>query len=195
MAKIYTRTGDQGTTGLADGTRLDKDHLRIEAYGTIDELNSCIGICCDHLASGQSLLHPWLEAIQNDLFNLGSDLATPVESRWEKIILVDDNDVRQLELMIDALQNQLPVLRHFILPGGSSIVSYFHLARTICRRAERRMVSLQKHVEINQKAIKYINRLSDLLFVMARWTQHDQHSPEIKWDSQKGVRFLPLSNK
>lgn len=204
MVKIYTRTGDKGTTGLADGSRLEKDHVRIESYGTVDELNSVIGICRCHLvdlSSPESMSSPrkrgstldsWLLAIQNDLFNLGSDLATPIASRWEKIILVDENDVKQLEKMIDFLQKELPPIAYFVLPGGTNLNSYFHLARTVCRRAERCVVSLQKEAEINLFAVVYLNRLSDLLFVMARYAQHFLHGQEIKWDSQMGVRFLGL---
>lgn len=199
MARIYTRTGDKGTTGLADGSRIEKDHLRIETYGTVDELNSVIGICQSHLSEISSLevtknlnLSLWLSAIQNDLFNLGSDLATPVEKRWEKIILVDENDVKQLEKMIDLIQKKLPALNHFVLPGGTVLNSYFHLARTVCRRAERCIVSLQKVEKINPNAVIYVNRLSDLLFVMARYAQHSLQKQEVKWDSQMGVRFLNL---
>lgn len=202
MAKIYTRTGDKGTTGLADGSRIEKDHFRIESYGTIDELNSIIGICRCHLTEinqkmnlAGSKLDAWLFAIQNDLFNLGADLATPIESRWKKMIVIDETDVKQLEHMIDLIQKELPVLHHFVLPGGTLLNSYLHLARTVCRRAERLIVSLMKSTEINQNALIYVNRLSDLFFMMARYAQHCLEKPEIKWDSQMGVRFLSFEEK
>lgn len=196
IVKVYTKTGDKGTTGLADGSRIPKDDLRIDSYGTIDELNSIIGVCRQNLdkipVKEKKLLDTWLFAIQNDLFNLGSDLATPISSRWEKMILINENDVTQLEKIIDDCQNNLEPLREFVLPGGTALNSYLHLARTVCRRAERRVVTLSKETEINSQIIPFINRLSDLLFVLSRWVQKLLNKKEVTWDKNMGVRSLSL---
>lgn len=194
IVKVYTKTGDKGTTGLADGSRIPKDDLRIDSYGTIDELNSIIGICRQNInkipAHEQKLLDTWLFAIQNDLFNLGSDLATPLQSRWEKMITINESDVKQLEKIIDYCQNLLQPLREFVLPGGTILNSYLHLARTVCRRSERLIVTLSKETEINPQIIPFINRLSDLLFVLSRWVQKLVNKNEVTWDKNMGVRSL-----
>jgi cob(I)alamin adenosyltransferase len=194
IVKVYTKTGDKGTTGLADGSRISKDDLRIEAYGTVDELNSIIGICRQNIlnipSKEQKLLDSWLFAIQNDLFNLGADLATPLSSRWEKMIVINEFDIKQLEKIIDLCQNLLEPLHEFVLPGGTLLNSYLHLARTICRRSERLIVSLSKEKEINPQIIPYINRLSDLLFVLSRWVQKLVNIKEVTWDKNMGVRAL-----
>lgn len=194
IVKVYTKTGDKGTTGLADGSRISKDDLRIDSYGTIDELNSIIGICRQNInqipTHEKELLDTWLFAIQNDLFNLGSDLATPIPSRWEKMIIISENDVKQLEKIIDYCQNLLQPLREFVLPGGTVLNSYLHLARTVCRRAERLIVTLSKENEINPQIIPFINRLSDLLFVFSRWVQKLVNKDEVTWDKNMGVRSL-----
>lgn len=194
IVKVYTKTGDKGTTGLADGTRISKDDLRIETYGTVDELISVIGICRQNIFNipkkEQDMFDTWLFAIQNDLFNLGSDLATPITSRWEKMIIIDENDTKQLEKIIDYCQESLEPLHEFVLPGGTLLNSYLHLARTICRRSERLIVSLAKEKELNPNIIPYINRLSDLLFVLSRWVQKLVNLKEVTWDKNMGVRAL-----
>ncbi|APJ02435.1 cob(I)yrinic acid a,c-diamide adenosyltransferase [Silvanigrella aquatica] len=194
LVKVYTKTGDKGTTGLADGSRVSKDDLRLESYGTIDELNSIIGICRQNIntipAKEQKLLDSWLIAIQNDLFNLGSDLATPLSARWDNMITISEIDVKQLEKIIDYCQNQLPPLHEFVLPGGTLLNSYLHLARTVCRRAERLTVTLSKEKEINLNIIPFINRLSDLLFILSRWVQIIINKNEVTWNKNRGVREL-----
>lgn len=197
ITKVYTRTGDKGTTGLADGTRVPKNALRLESYGTLDELNAVVGVCRQHLsllpAETCSKMDVWLEAVQNDLFNLGADLATPIGARWKQMVVVDAQDVTQLERVIDFCQEQLPPLREFVLPGGTLLNSYLHLARTVCRRAERLTVSLQLAEDINPFALPYINRLSDLLFVLSRWVQAQALAPEVTWDKNKGIRAIEVA--
>lgn len=196
ITKVYTKTGDKGTTGLADGSRVSKDNIRIDSYGNIDELNSILGVCRQTLnnfpTQDATMLDNWILAIQNDLFNIGSDLATPIESRWENMILTGAEEVSCLEKMIDHCQNDLPPLREFVLPGGTLLNSYFHMARTVCRRAERVSVSLAAQENINPHIIPYINRLSDLLFVLSRWVQHKFQKPEVTWNKCGGVKFLKL---
>lgn len=197
ITKVYTKTGDKGTTGLADGSRVSKDNIRIESYGNIDELNTIIGICRQSLnglpENDNKLLDEWLFAIQNDLFNIGSDLATPLLSRWKNMILVGAEEIAMLEKMIDFCQENLTPLREFVLPGGTLLNAYFHLARTVCRRAERMIVTLSNTEEINEFVMPYVNRLSDLLFVLSRWVQHKFESKEITWDKNSGVRTLIFS--
>lgn len=192
--KIYTKTGDNGSTGLADGSRIPKDDLRIESYGTIDELNSILGICRQNTiempSSEQKLISNWILAIQNDLFNIGSDLATPILSRWEKMIIINENDVKQLEKLIDYCENLLHPLCEFVLPGGTQLNSNLHFARTVCRRAERLIVNLSKKQEINRQIIPFINRLSDFLFVLSRLVQKILNIEEITWNKNFGIRSL-----
>lgn len=198
IIKVYTKTGDNGTTGLTDGSRTSKDDLRINSFGTIDELNSVIGICRQNIQQvskkEQKIINNWLLAIQNDLFNIGSDLATPIPARWQNMVLITSNDVRQLEKMIDYCQNLLKPLQEFVLPGGTLLNSYLHLARTVCRRAERIIVKLSKEKEINLFIIHYINRLSDFLFVLSRWAQSLLKIDEVKWDKSMGVRSIFLDH-
>lgn len=193
--KLYTRTGDLGTTGLADGSRVDKHDIRIESYGCVDELNSVIAVCRHHCQDFTTLpVEAWLVSIQNDLFNIGSDLATPIQARWAHMVLIDATDVKALEQVIDRCQNELPALREFVLPGGSLANAYLHLARTVCRRAERVMVKLAasfpktEEPALNPFLLPYINRLSDFLFVLARWTQQASQCPEVKWNKSNGIR-------
>jgi len=196
ILKVYTKTGDKGTTGLADGTRIQKDDLRIECYGTIDELNSILGICRQNLdeipKKEKNVLDSWIFAIQNDLFNIGSDLATPLASRWENMIILSDKDTVQLEKMIDYCQNMLEPLHEFVVPGGTKLNSYFHLARTICRRAERLIVSLSFEKEINPNILPFINRLSDLFFVLSRWAQKLAKLKEVTWSKNSGVKSIEI---
>jgi cob(I)alamin adenosyltransferase len=177
--KIYTRTGDAGDTSLFDGTRVRKHDPRVDAYGEVDETNAWLGLA---RASG---LDPALDAeivqLQRDLFALGAQLADPADKlapRVTKAVLSDD-DVVRLERLIDALEEELPPLRRFILAGGTRAGAALHVARTVCRRAERRMVALDPAVDL--VLIRYINRLSDLLFVLARVTNHRGGVPETEW--------------
>ncbi|ARU57622.1 ATP--cobalamin adenosyltransferase [Oleiphilus messinensis] len=174
LTKIYTKTGDTGTTGLADGSRVDKDSLRIDAIGTIDEVSSCIGVVVE-LLSGVSSHTPILQEIQQRLFDLGGELAYP-----ERKVMCEEM-VEDLENALDHLNNQLKPLENFILPGGNLCSAHTHMARSICRRAERTLVSLQKQEPLNPAMLKYINRLSDYLFVLARTVCLEHGDREILW--------------
>ena len=188
--KIYTKTGDEGTTGLFGGTRVQKNNLRIESYGTVDELNAYIGMIKDQEISTeikQSLLK-----IQHDLFTLGAMLATPPEKETLKngtdrlnIPKIDENSILFLENEIDQMEATLPQMTHFILPGGHTTVSFCHIARCVCRRAERLTVALNEQESINQTILMYLNRLSDYLFVLARKLSHDLNADEVKWIPRK----------
>lgn len=188
--KIYTKTGDKGKTSLFGGTRVPKYHLRIEAYGTVDELNSYIGLIRDQkidLHTKEILLK-----IQNELFTLGSMLATPPEKEILKsgkerlnINKVSDESVTLLENEIDQMNESLPPMTHFILPGGHTTVSFCHIARCICRRAERIATQLSDESSINPQILVYLNRLSDYLFVLARKLTIDNQAQEIPWIPEK----------
>jgi cob(I)alamin adenosyltransferase len=179
--KIYTKTGDKGKTSLIGGTKVFKSDLRIEAYGTIDELNSFIGLCLDHLKSHN--INNVLAEIQDRLFTIGSALACDPEKETKiKIPDLHESDVELLEKEIDKMNEVLPAMRSFILPGGHVAVSSLHIARTVCRRAERCCVRMQKkEVEVEPFIIKYLNRLSDYLFVLARFAAHQLNVEEIPW--------------
>lgn len=186
LNKIYTRTGDDGTTGLVCGPRRPKYDLRIEAYGSVDEANSVIGMARLH-TSDYPMLHEALLRIQNDLFDLGADLATPDTGEklaWEPLRIVEAQ-VERIENEIDFLNEHLSPLNSFILPGGSHASAYLHLARTVSRRAEREMVALasMENEVVSASALKYINRLSDLLFVAARYAnlQGSQNTGDVLW--------------
>ncbi len=174
LTKIYTRTGDDGSTGLGTGERVRKDCARVEAYGTVDELNSCIGMV---LASPDlpQLISDSLQAIQHRLFDLGGELAVP----GRNVILAADTT--DLEVLLDTLNADLPALKDFVLPGGTLAAANCHLARAVCRRAERRLLSLQQTETINPEALRYLNRLSDLLFVMSRVLCRTSGGTEIIW--------------
>ena len=161
LSKIYTRTGDDGSTGLGDGTRVPKENLRVEAYGTVDETNSAIGVILGNPGLPQEIRRALTE-IQHDLFDLGGELCIPGH------IMIKPAHVDRLESVLDGLNEELPPLKEFILPGGGSAAAACHLARAICRRAERRCWSLARAQNVSADALKYLNRLSDLLFVMAR---------------------------
>ena len=186
--RVYTRIGDQGTTRLVGGQEAPKDDVRIEAYGTVDELNSLVGVVRAELGRAElsdadrSQLDGWLEAIQHDLFELGTDLATPAEDRWQAMRLIEPADVARLEGEIDAMNDALPILKEFILPGGSPLAAQLHLARTVCRRAERRGFTLAGGAETNPLALQYLNRLSDWLFVAARHACRVEGRPEVLWN-------------
>lgn len=173
LSKIYTRTGDKGTTGLGDGSRVDKDHLRVEAYGTVDELNSAVGLV---LAAGlPDEVRQCLDRLQHELFDLGGELCMPGYT------LLPDAYVEGLERDLDGFNENLPPLKDFILPGGSEAAARCHLARTIARRAERRVISLSGAEDVNEVAIRYLNRLSDLLFVIARVLARHEGGKEVIW--------------
>ncbi len=177
--KLYTRTGDAGETSLFDGTRVRKDHARVEAYGEVDELNAWLGLARSGLATGD--LDEELARIQRDLFALGAELADPKDKIAKRVTkaTVTDTDVDRLEQSIDRFELEVAPLRQFILAGGTPAGAALHVARAVCRRAERRVISLQPPVE--SVLLKYINRLSDLLFVMARVVNKRAGTAEIPW--------------
>ena len=177
--KIYTRTGDAGQTGLFAGGRVSKAHGRIEAIGAIDELNAAIGVA--RAASPSREAEKWLEAAQTQLFHLGSDLATPLDAKTDWIVRVDAAQARWLEETMDEMTAQLPPLRNFILPGGCMAAAQLHLARAICRRAERAMAALHEQEALNPDAMAYVNRLSDWLFTLARYENMRAGMDETKW--------------
>jgi cob(I)alamin adenosyltransferase len=177
--KIYTKTGDSGDTSLFGGQRVPKDALRIEAYGTVDELNSMLGIVRSDGAPEE--LDGILEAIQHDLFDLGADLATPRPASKVSVKRITAKDVQALERFIDGVDPKLKPLRSFILPGGSSIAARLHFARTVCRRAERVCVRLSRNEDIGEDVTVYLNRLSDLLFVLARYANVLAGVSETRW--------------
>src|SRR5210317_1089807 len=173
LSKIYTRTGDKGTTGLGDGSRVDKDSLRVEAYGTVDELNSALGlVLCADLPDE---VRACLTRAQHELFDLGGELCMPGTT------LIPDNYVEGLEQALDGFNDDLPPLKDFILPGGSEAAARCHMARTIARRAERRVISLAHNETVNEATIRYLNRLSDLLFVIARVLARREGGTEVIW--------------
>lgn len=189
ITKVYTRTGDKGQTGLVGGDRVPKNHPRIQAYGTVDELNAIIGLTRTfNTRSGMAeevvgRIDRMLHRIQNDLFNLGADLATPAEHRWPGMVRTTDADVARLEGWIDELNEDLGPLREFILPGGGPVGAFFHQARTVCRRAEREVITLMDgDPAVDDGAMRYLNRLSDYLFVGGRWAARALGEPEILWD-------------
>lgn len=176
LSKVYTRTGDAGDTGLADGRRLAKDHPRVEAMGSVDELNSQLGVLLACLAEqGHQALCDVLAPIQHRLFDLGGELAVPGQ------MIIDEADVAALESLIDQYNADLEPLKNFILPGGSQNIALAHLARSVCRRAERRYLTLAAHEQVNQQARIYLNRLSDLLFVLARTIARLDGTSEVLW--------------
>jgi cob(I)alamin adenosyltransferase len=180
LSKIYTRTGDDGTTGLGDGTRVGKDSARVNAYGTVDELNSSIGIvlACDI----DERVREVLTQVQHDLFDLGGELCIP------GMAMVHAADIERLEQTLDAFNEDLPPLKEFILPGGGMAAAHCHLARTICRRAERAIVTLARHDAVRPEAVRYLNRLSDLLFVLARVLARASGHGEVLWQHERRKR-------
>ncbi|HST43654.1 MAG TPA: cob(I)yrinic acid a,c-diamide adenosyltransferase [Luteimonas sp.] len=180
LSKIYTRTGDDGSTGLGDGTRVDKDSLRVTAYGTVDEANSAIGLL---LASGiEPAMHELLTAVQHQLFDLGGELCIPGHAA------IHDDDITRLETHLDRFNAPLPPLRDFILPGGGEAAARCHVARTVVRRAEREVVSLSRVEAVRPQAVHYLNRLSDLLFVLARVLARDGGHGEVLWHHERRTR-------
>jgi cob(I)alamin adenosyltransferase len=188
ITRVYTRTGDGGTTRLVGGQEVGKDDLRIEGYGTVDELNAILGIARTFAkrsaadAAVRALVDDQLDEIQNDLFNVGSDLATRPADRWEGMFRVGPDDATKLERWIDAMNEELPPLKEFILPGGGEVGAFLHQARTVCRRAERRVVTLiREEPEAGTEVLKYLNRLSDYLFVLGRWAAKKLGEEEHSW--------------
>ena len=192
ITRVYTRTGDNGETALVGGKRLPKDSPRIEAYGTIDELNSIVGLARvfneERLAKGKAhrFLDGILRKIQDELFDLGSELATPPDFSYEGRYRVGEGEVKRLEGIIDECQKELGPLHSFVLPGGGKVGGYLHQCRTVCRRAEREILRLSRVEEIGEWPLMYINRLSDLFFVLARWVGKRAGEKEYLW--QRGLR-------
>ncbi len=188
ITKVYTRTGDAGKTRLAGGQQVWKDSLRVDAYGTIDELNASIGVARvmnadavdEHRAAAQ--LETELRWVQNKLFDVGSILATAPGQTFNNMPQVSAKDVTRVEKMIDRCQKDLEPLKEFILPGGGKVSGFLHQARTVCRRAERLCVALSKTEPVDSTIIKFVNRLSDALFVLARWVAKTQGEPEFLWE-------------
>ena len=196
ITKVYTKFGDKGHTSLADGTKVRKDNLRIEAYGTVDELNATLGLCMETLRDRLTLqatnkefdfLLEFLLCIQQDLFNIGADLATPLEKRFSGMVFVSEFEISALEKAMDSMNELLPPLKDFVLPSGSMCCAVFHLARTVCRRAERRVVALSELEEINPEVIRFLNRLSDFFFVSSRYVQDVLKVPEVIWKKSGGL--------
>jgi cob(I)alamin adenosyltransferase len=193
LNRIYTKRGDTGETGLAGGQRLAKDSLRIEAYGTVDELNSFVGLanvsCQEQIGRDPriGLLADIMRRVQHELFNLGSILATKPEDVHPNQARITAAEVHQLEREIDAMNEDLPALRSFVLPGGTRLNAELHVARTICRRAERLLVALSREEQVPPEAIQYLNRLSDAMFVWSRWMNYVLHIPEVLWDPNQAA--------
>src|SRR2546421_12368412 len=188
ITRVYTRTGDKGTTALVGGKRVPKDSPRIVAYGTVDELNSIVGLArvfnAERLAEDDK--HRWLDGvlrrIQNELFDLGSELATPDDAAYEGMHRVGEAEVKALEALMDECQKDLAPLKSFVLPGGGRVGGFLHQARTVCRRAERRVLALSRVEPISPWTIAYVNRLSDLLFVLSRWVARKGGETEYLWE-------------
>lgn len=192
ITRVYTRTGDQGETALVGGKRVPKDSLRVEAYGTIDELNSVVGIARtfneEKIVADEAhrFLDLVLRQIQDELFDLGSELATPPESFRKGMYRVGEQEVKKIEQLIDECQKELGTLPSFVLPGGGKIGAYLHQCRTVCRRAERTILRLSRTEELGEWPLKYLNRLGDLFFVLSRWINKQTSEPEYLW--QRGLR-------
>jgi len=191
ITRVYTRAGDKGDTALVGGRRVPKDSPRIEAYGTIDELNSVIGLARAFNAESkrrgkrQRWLDLVLRRLQNELFDLGSELATPAESRYEGMFRVGASEVTALERLMDECQKELTPLKSFVLPGGGRVGGFLHQARTVCRRAERSVLALSRVEDIGEWPLMYVNRLGDLLFVLSRWVGKHLGETEYLW--QRGL--------
>ena len=190
ISKVYTRSGDAGKTRLAGGQEVWKDSLRVEAYGTVDELNSVIGIAralndeYPKTVATRENLEEYLRWIQNKLFDVGGILATTPGETFKNMPVVTADHVVRLERLIDACQEDLEPLKEFILPGGGKVSGFLHQARTVCRRAERLCVSLSREEEVSPELVRFLNRLSDALFVLARWVAKTQGEPEHLWERE-----------
>jgi cob(I)alamin adenosyltransferase len=199
ITRVYTRAGDKGETGLVGGKRIPKDSPRIEAYGTIDELNPVVGLARvfneEKLVEGEAhrFLDSALRQIQDELFDLGSELATPPDFFQEGMYRVGDQEVKKLEQLMDECQKDLEPLKSFILPGGGKIGAYLHQCRTVCRRAERDILRLSRIEDLSEWPLKYINRLSDLFFVLSRWISKQTGEAEYLW--QRGLAEKPKQKR
>jgi cob(I)alamin adenosyltransferase len=198
ITRVYTRTGDKGQTALVGGKRVAKDSPRIDSYGTIDELNSIVGVArafnADKLdGEAHRTLDEVLAKIQDELFDLGSELATPEDAAYEGMYRVGPAEVKRLEETIDRCQKDLAPLKSFILPGGGKVGAFLHQCRTVCRRAERDLLRLSRKEELGDWPIKYVNRLSDLFFVLARWIAKQSGEEEALW--QRGLQPKVKSKK
>lgn len=199
ITKVYTRTGDRGETGLVGGKRVAKDSLRVEAYGVIDELNSTVGLARafngENLDAGDG--HQFLDGvlcqIQDELFDIGSELATPPDFYKPGMYRVGPEEIKRIEKWIDKCQEDLEPLNSFVLPGGGRIGAFLHQCRTVCRRAEREVLRLSREDTVNDDVIKYLNRLSDLFFVLARWISKQMGEPEYLW--QRGLAAKSKKNR
>jgi len=188
ITRVYTRTGDKGTTALVGGKRVPKDSPRITAYGTIDELNAVLGLARvfneERLAEGEK--HGWLDEVfrrlQNQLFDLGSELATPDDAVYEGMFRIGDAEVKELEALMDRCQKDLEPLKSFTLPGGGRISGFLHQCRTVCRRAEREILALSRVEPIGEGPLRYVNRLSDVFFVLSRWVGKHLGETEYLWE-------------
>ena len=196
LSRIYTRTGDKGQTALVGGKRVPKESARLEAYGTIDELNSIVGIVRTYLPDYRERLRSEFDAyseslrrIQNELFDVGSELATPSDVEYPQMHKMGAGEVKKLENEMDAMEKELEPLKSFTLPGGGILNAFLHQARTVCRRAERVCWRLKREEDINDNLIIYVNRLSDHLFVQSRWVAKQLDEPEYLWD--RGLRIDP----
>ena len=184
--KIYTKTGDKGETGLYGGTRISKASARVESYGTIDELNAAIGVAKSHIEDQKTISR--LKKIQFDLFTLGSEASTPIDKMFlangkpRLPLVISEKEIEELEKWMDEMEKKLEPLQYFILPGGGKSATCLHVARAICRRAERNLVSLAQTEEVRPEMIKYLNRLSDYLFVLARYISKINNEPEEYWN-------------
>lgn len=178
--KIYTKTGDKGETSLIGGTRVPKHHIRIEAYGTVDELNSYIGLIRDLIKKEHKQFNLLIE-IQDRLFTIGSILAADPEKSKMKLPELSEKDIQLLENAIDEMDKHLPEMKHFVLPGGHPTISHLHVARCVCRRAERNVIHLNENSPVNDLTFKYLNRLSDYLFTLSRQLALDYNAKEIPW--------------
>ena len=209
ITRVYTRTGDKGETGLVGGKRVPKDAPRIEAYGTIDELNSVVGLTrayneekCKEgdlpvrgrtQTGARRFVDELLRGIQNELFDLGSELATPADFVHPGMYRMGDKEVRRIEATIDQCQKELEPLKSFVLPGGGRIAASLHQCRTVCRRAERKIVRLSRREPVGEWPLKYLNRLSDLFFVLSRWIAKRMGEKEELW--QRGLQEKPKKKK
>jgi len=180
--KIYTRTGDDGTTGVLGSERLLKSSLRVEAYGQVDELNTALGAV--RALDAQGWLHAEIDSVQRLLFNVGAELATLSADALSRLPRVGDDDVAALERTIDRLEADLPPLRNFVLPQGSPLAAELHVARAVCRRAERHVVALAQTEKVEPRLIRFLNRLADLLFVMARWCNRRAGIADTEWNAR-----------
>jgi cob(I)alamin adenosyltransferase len=201
ITRVYTRTGDKGETALVGGKRIPKDSARIVAYGTIDELNVAVGLArtfnAERLADGAH--HRWLDEvlrkIQNELFDLGSELATPADAEYEGMVRASPEQVTALEELMDRCQQDLEPLRSFTLPGGGRINAFLHQARVVCRRAEREVLVLSRRETINPSVLIYVNRLSDVFFVLSRWVAKRMGEPEYLWERGLQSHSRPRKKK